>query len=109
MSDELEPYVIYRLDQQQASFATWRLEQGHEALALFLSAESAAAYQAAAQLNADWTIMRAGREQLIQILSGCQQSDIRFAVLDPNSQQAKRIFDIPKVLEEARRQSDTAS
>ena len=97
-ADELHPHVLYHTDGAQARCATWRLEQGHEALALFTSADFAEAYRATADLDDTWQAFRPDQPALIAIFRNCQAGGILYAVLDPDGTQAKRIFDIPQIL-----------
>ena len=65
---ELRPQVLYRVDGEQARFATWGLTDGHEALAIFTGAEAAEKYRGDLAEPAAWTIgfgslwVTAGRE-----------------------------------------------
>src|SRR5437588_5979165 len=52
---ELNPQLLYRVDGGQARFATWRLTDGHEALALFTTAEAATKYCDDLEVSAGWT------------------------------------------------------
>ena len=46
-SEEIIPYLVYRILGEEMECALWRLAEGHTALALFLSEETAKAYQIA--------------------------------------------------------------
>jgi hypothetical protein len=98
VSDEIEPFVVYRVDAAQVECALWRLQQGERALALFLSADSADAYRQAAGL-AGWRVLRPSRPALRELLQACADAGVRYAVLDPDLDHAKRIFDIRTILE----------
>lgn len=98
MTDEIDPYVVYRIDGDQMKCALWQIKEGQMALALFLSGDSATNYRQSAALGADWKIFRPAKEALLQLLIACVQDGIGFAVLDPDLEKAKRIFDISEIL-----------
>ena len=58
--DELDPYLVYRVEGAQVECAVWQLKDGPTALALFLSSESATAYQLALGLGTEWKVFRPG-------------------------------------------------
>jgi len=95
---ELHPQLLYRLDEDQARFATWRLTEGHEALALFTAAEGAEKYRAVLSDATGWMAYQPPRDKLIEILRACHAAGIRYAALDPIGGSAKTLFDIPHVL-----------
>jgi hypothetical protein len=95
---ELHPQLLYRTDGDQARFATWRLSEGHEALALFTGTESATKYCSDLADRQAWTIYQPPRDKLIDILCACHAAGIRYAALDPIDGSAKTLFDIPLVL-----------
>ena len=94
MSDEIEPYVVYRIEGGQMVCALWGIEDGREAIALFLSGDAATSYMESARLGEGWRIFRPAKRVLLQILNGGYQSGIGHAVLDPGPATAKRIFSI---------------
>ena len=97
LETDLRPHLLYRVEEAQARFATWKLETGHEALALFTTRDAALGYQA--ELSAGpWTIFQPPRDQLVQILRSCDQIGIAYAALDPLAGRAKTLFDILRVL-----------
>ena len=98
MSDEIEPYVVYRIDGDQLVCALWRIEDGREAIALFLSGDAATSYMESARLGAQWKIFRPAKKVLLQLMNGGYQSGIGHAVLDPGLETAKRIFSIREIL-----------
>ncbi len=98
MSDEIEPYVIYRIDGEQMVCALWRIEDGREAIALFLSGDAATSYMESARLGAQWKIFRPAKRVLLRLLNGSYQSGIGHAVLDPGPESASRVFSIPEIL-----------
>ena len=98
MSDEIQPYVVYRIDGSQMEFALWQLKDGQKALALFLSGDAATSYKASANLGAEWKMFCPAKEVLLQMLKGCHEAGIGFAVLDPDLEKAKRIFNIQEIL-----------
>ena len=98
MSDEIEPYVVYRIEGEQMVCALWRIEDGREAIALFLSGDAATSYMESARLGAAWKIFRPAKEVLLRILNGGYRSGIGHAVLDPGLGTARRVFSIREVL-----------
>jgi hypothetical protein len=98
VSDEIEPYVVYRIEGEQMVCALWRIEDGREAIALFLSGDAATSYMESARLGAGWKIFRPAKKVLLQLLNGGYQSGIGHAVLDPGLETAKRIFSIREML-----------
>ena len=101
MSDEIQPFVVYRIDGDQMECALWQFKDGQKALAIFLSGDAAVSYQAAANLGAEWKIFCPAKEALRQLLLGCREAGIGFAVLDPDLEKAKRIFNIHDILHAA--------
>ena len=97
-SDEIDPFVVYRIAGEQMECALWTLTGGDRALALFLTADGAGAYVATAQLTEQWKIFRPSKHDLLQILRHCRQAGIHRAVLDPGADCAQRLFDIQQVL-----------
>jgi hypothetical protein len=100
---ELHPHLLYRTDGGQARFATWRVAEGHETLALFTSAESAEQYRSGLGDPAAWIFLQPPRDKLIAILQACRATGIFYAALDPLNGSAKALFDIPSVLASATR------
>ena len=98
MTDELDPYLIYRVDGTQVECAVWRLQEGQTALALFLSADSAAAYHTAAGLGDEWKVFRPARAALLHLVNAAVQGGIPYAVLDPDLEKAKRVFDLQAIV-----------
>jgi hypothetical protein len=100
MSDpaEVHPQLLYRADGQQARFATWRLAEGHEALAMFTTIQLAENYRGDLADAAAWMIYQPARNKLIEVLHACRTAGILYAALDPISGSAKTLFDIPRVL-----------
>ena len=98
MGDEIQPYVVYRIDGEQMECALWQFKDGQKALALFLSGDAATTYKASANLGAEWKIFCPAREALLQLLKGCHEAGIGYAVLDPDLEKAKRIFSIREIL-----------
>ena len=98
---EIEPYVVCRAVGGELECALWTLAEGQKALALFLTAESATAYLASAKLLAPWRILLPVKADLLEILRGCAAAGIDYAVLDPNESEAKRMFDIARIVQAA--------
>ncbi len=101
MSDEIQPYVVYRIDGEQMECALWQFKDGQKALALFLSGDAAMSYRESANLGTEWKIFSPAREPLMQMLKGCHEAGIGYAVLDPDLEKAKRIFIIQDILNAA--------
>jgi len=101
LDPELHPHVIYRIDGDQARFATWQLQEGHEALAIFTTHEAATRYLIELEHSVGWTVYEPPREKLIDVLRGCREAGILYAALDPLGGNAKTLFDIPQVLRAA--------
>jgi len=101
VSDEIQPYVVYRIDGDQMECALWQFKDGQKALALFLSGDAATTYRASAKLGEDWKIFCPAKEALMQLLKGCHEGGIGHAVLDPDLEKAKRIFSIREILNAA--------
>jgi len=98
VSDEIQPFVVYRIDGDQMECALWQLKDGQKALALFLSGDAATSYRASANLGAEWKIFCPAKEALLQLLKACHEAGIGYAVLDPDLEKAKRIFNIHEIL-----------
>jgi len=98
VSDEIQPFVVYRIDGEQMECALWRFKDGQKALALFLSGDAATSFRDSANLGAEWKIFCPAKEALLAIFKSCFESGIGHAVLDPDLEKAKRIFDIKAIL-----------
>ena len=97
-SSELHPHLLYREETGQARFATWELSDGHEALAMFTTAEAAVRYRDDLSDPAGWQSYEPPRDSLLEILTACRAAGILYAALDPIGGNARTLFDIPKVL-----------
>jgi hypothetical protein len=98
LREEIQPFIVFRVAGGQAECATWQVQTGAKALALFLSAESAEAYRSAAGLGAEWRVIRPPRAGLLELLRASRQTGMTLAVLDPDREKARRVFDIGEVL-----------
>ncbi len=98
MPDELHPHLLYCVDGGQARFATWRLNEGHESLAIFTTSDVAEKYRAGLSDCARWTAFEPTRDKLLDILRASLAAGILYAALDPTDGHAKTLFDIPRVL-----------
>jgi len=101
VSDEIEPFILYRLTAGQVECAIPKLTDGSQALAVFLTSESAVVYQKVAGLGKEWTVFRPSKEALLQLLKACHEAGVAYAVLDPDEKQAKRVFDLQQVIRQA--------
>jgi hypothetical protein len=95
--DELHPHLLYRTTGGQAEFATWRLNEGHEALALFSTADAATRYQTELS-GAAYTLFQPPRDKLVAIFQACLASNIRLAALDPTAGGARTLFDLAQIV-----------
>jgi len=98
---ELEPYLVMRRVGAKVECAIWKLASGEAAVALFSTEGRALAYPEAAQLSADWQVRQPDRATLVQIFHALSAEGIGFAVLDPDREQAQRLFDLQAVLRAA--------
>jgi hypothetical protein len=101
MTDEIHPYLVYRIADGRLECALWQLREGPRALAMFLSGDSATAYRDAAHPGEEWKVFRPAKENLWQLLKECYHAGICYAVLDPDGDKAQRIFDIKSILSAA--------
>ncbi len=104
---DLEPYLLYTEAEDQAEFATWRLVDGVSALALFVDRAAAETYQTAAHLGADWNIYQPDATVLRSIFTACEAAGIHHAVLNPDHEQALRIWKLTDVLQAGDREPST--
>src|SRR5262245_35436193 len=98
LRDEIEPFIVFPLRGGGGDWATWQIELGAKALALFLSQESAQAYCGKAGLGAEWKVFRPNRAAMLELLRTSRSAGIALAVLDPDTQKARRLFDINEIL-----------
>jgi hypothetical protein len=63
-----------------------------------LSGDAATSFKESASLGAEWKIFCPAKDALLQLLKGCHEAGIGYAVLDPDHEKAKRIFHIHKIL-----------
>ena len=98
-ADELSPFLVVRVRDGRAEFARWRVADGPDALALFLTADGAAAYARGALTGDGWQVVRPPRTSVLEVLRACYAAGVTLAVLDPNGGQAKRVFPIGDILQ----------
>lgn len=98
VADELSPYMLVRVRNDQAEFARWRAREGQDALALFLTENNATAYAKVALTGPGWQVVRPPRTSVLEVLRACYAAGIAFAVLDPDGEKAKRVFPIGEIL-----------
>lgn len=98
MSDEsveLEPWLLLHEGEGGAQFATWRVAEAESDALVFCRDEaSAAAYRESAGLGGHWQPHRPDRRQLAMIIRAAIESNIPYAVLDPDAHAARRIFQL---------------
>jgi len=99
VADELSPYLLVRVRNDKAEFARWRVREGHDALALFLSNDGARAYAETSLDGPGWQIVRPPRASVLEALRACHVAGITLAVLDPCNESAKRVFPIGEILQ----------
>lgn len=100
--EELQPHLLYRRDAGQASFATWRLAGGQEALALFATADAAAKYRDQLPDADAWQLYQPPRNTLLEILTTCLGVKIELAALNPSADGALTLFDVAQVVSAAK-------
>ena len=98
-ADELNPYLVVRVRDGRAEFARWRVKDGPDALAMFVTAESATGYAASALRGTGWQVVRPPRSSVLEVLRACYAAGVTLAVLDPDGEQAKRVFPIGDILQ----------
>ena len=98
-ADELSPYMLVRVTAGRAEFARWRVKDGPDALALFLTADGATRYAAGAVSGPGWQVVRPPRSSVLEVLRACHAAGVTLAVLDPDGEQAKRVFPIGDILQ----------
>ena len=99
VADELSPYLLVRVRNGRAEFARWRVQEGQDALACFLNADGATAYAKASLEGPGWQVVRPPRASVLEVLRACHAAGVTLAVLDPDGQQAKRVFSIGEILQ----------
>jgi hypothetical protein len=77
VSDEIQPFLVYRIDADQMECALWQFKDGQKALALFLSGDAATSFKESASLGAEWKIFCPAKEALLQLLKGCHEASMR--------------------------------
>jgi len=105
---DLEPFLLYIEAERQAEFAVWRLASGESALAMFLDRDEAQRYRSEANLGEAWNVYQPAPDMLRSILEACQAHGIEYAVLNPDQNQARRIWRVKDVLEGAQPSNDGA-
>lgn len=98
VAEEFYPYIVYRLQGSDFECALWQLAEGQKALALFSSNDAATAYVSAAALSKEWRILRPPRDALLQLVRASAALGVGLAVLDPDGQKAKRLFNLQEIL-----------
>ena len=98
-ADELSPYLLVRVAGGRAEFARWRVKDGPDALTLFLTADGATQYAARSVSGPGWQVVRPPRASVLEVLRACHAAGVTLAVLDPDGEQAKRVFPIGEILQ----------
>lgn len=99
--DELHPFVLWQPEADAARVALWQLADGQRAVALFHSDQTAAQYRATAGLEPTWQAVQPQRPALLALFRACLADGIRFAVLEPDARQARRIYDLQRIVQQA--------
>ncbi len=98
MEHEIEPWLVVVDDQ----VAFWQLsEPPAAALALFSDQAQAQAYVHGLN-NPNCQVRQPSRRELLGLMISCYQQQVAYAVLDPNTTSARRIFQLREVLKAAR-------
>jgi hypothetical protein len=103
-AEEIRPFLLYRTDDRQASFALWRLASGEQALTLFVSEELAARYRDNLADAGAWTIYQPPRDKLLEIFAASLEAQIKLAALNPGAGGARSLFDLAQVVAAAKLQ-----
>lgn len=98
-ADEISPYLVVRVRDGAAEFARWRVADGPDALALFLTAENAETYARTAVSGPGWQVVRPPRASVVEVFRACHAAGITLAVLDPDGGRAKRVFPVGEILQ----------
>jgi hypothetical protein len=98
VSSEIEPYLVYRFVGQSVELAMWRMTEGDRALAVFQTSEAAHAYRRAVPLGDDWMVFHPTRATLLELLRATHDAGVKYAVLDPDREKAKSLFDLSAIL-----------
>jgi hypothetical protein len=98
-ADELNPYLLVRVRAGRAEFARWRVKDGPDALALFLTPDGATKYAGQALAGPGWQVVRPPRASILEVLRACHSAGVTLAVLDPDGERAKRLFPIAEILQ----------
>lgn len=106
--DEFQPHLVYRSSSRHLECALWALADGPKSLAMFLTSEAAGRYLDSAGLRPVWKSFQPARPQLLKILEHCLQAGIKYAVLEPDNDQIRRLFDLEQVLAAARAEGEGA-
>ena len=101
-NDEIQPYLIYRVVGDKFECALWELKNGEKSLALFLTSEAANQYLAVAAFTTEWKTIRPSKPNLLKLLEHSLRAGIRYAVLDPDNDEARRLFDLDMVVAAAK-------
>lgn len=97
MEHEIQPWLVLVDDQ----VAFWQLsEPPAAALALFSDEVQASAYVRGLN-TANCQVRQPTRRELLALMISCYQQQVLYAVLDPNAQTARRIFQLRDVLKAA--------
>jgi hypothetical protein len=99
LANELNPFIVARIQDGTFEPAVWRLQEGQKGLAIFTTQFNADKYIGIAKLASNWKSMQLPRPVLIELLKTCLSSEIPLAVLDPDGERAKLIFSLTDVIQ----------
>ncbi len=105
MAEELKPWLIFSNRDGQGILATWRLEKGETALAIFSTIEKAEQYRQT-HLAAEWEIIQPEPNQLVSILEVSLADKILYAVLDPSESDGRTLFPLEQIVQSAKSGND---
>ncbi len=96
---EIEPWIVSLNGNQ---IAMWQLNEPQAAALAFFSERSRAEEYARGLNAAESVVLQPSRRELLGLMIQCYQQQILYAVLDPDTQSARRIFKLREVLKAAK-------
>lgn len=95
---DLRPYIVIRVVDGVAECATWQVQDGGRALAMFLSENTARRYRQDAGLSDEWRVVQPPQRGLLELLRTSQSAGIGMAAVDPDGSRAVRVVSIAEIL-----------
>lgn len=99
LEHEIEPWIV---SINESQLALWQLSDPPAAALAFFSDQSRAEKYARGLEATHCQVLQPTRRELLGLMIQCYQQQILYAVLDPDSQSARRIFKLRDVLKAAR-------